>query len=304
MRNIGSRWNLFISVMAIFVAYGIAFAIYLHFDAPLSTTLRDDYIFISFIIILTLVLVGVLLWYTQRLDSSITKRRQEENAEMRRQLTQSISHELKTPVASIQGFLETLLDTPDIPEETRRAFLQRCHAQTLRLSALLQDISQLNRMDAPDLLLQQFEPVDISATVQRIARETALQFAERNMTFHSRLPDNLVIRGNEKALYSIFRNLMDNAIAYAGDGTTVILEASEGKKHWDFVFSDNGAGTAPEHLDRLFERFYRVDKGRSRKMGGTGLGLAIVKNSVILHRGTIKVSDARPGLRFDFSLQK
>ena len=103
--------------------------------------------------------------------------------------------------------------------------------------------------------------------------------------------------------YGLNRSLIDNAIAYAGPGTTLTLTANREGNYWHFICCDNGVGVAPEHLSRLFERFYRVDKGRSRKMGGTGLGLAIVKNAVLLHRGTIHVSNQPTGgLRFDFTL--
>ena len=223
---------------------------------------------------------------------------------LKRQLTQNIAHELKTPVASIQGYLETILDNPRINDGTRQLFLQRSYAQAQRLTSLLHDISTLNRMDdAPDI--RHFEQVDIAAMVQNIMHETALQLQERHMAFISRLPQTVTVRGNQSLLYSVFRNLTDNAIAYAGDGTTVTLEAREEPDRYSFVFSDNGVGVPPEHLPRLFERFYRVDKGRSRKMGGTGLGLAIVKNAVILHGGTISVrNNPGGGLAFSFCLLK
>ena len=113
------------------------------------------------------------------------------------------------------------------------------------------------------------------------------------------------MKGNRSLLYSIFRNLTDNALAYAGEGTTISLSANEQGNKWHFIFSDNGQGVPPEHLARLFERFYRVDKGRSRKMGGTGLGLAIVKNAVLLHGGTIRVSNLpEGGLKFEFTIKK
>ena len=126
------------------------------------------------------------------------------------------------------------------------------------------------------------------------------------MTFVNNLPPNLIVKGNASLIYSIFRNLTDNAIAYAGENTTINLSACEGENHtWHFIFSDNGSGVPHQHLARLFERFYRVDKGRSRKMGGTGLGLAIVKNAVILHGGNIVASNnIEGGLRFDFSIKK
>lgn len=232
------------------------------------------------------------------------QRTKEEQNELKRQLTQNVAHELKTPVAGIQGYLETILDNPNVGEDTRRQFLERCYAQSQRLSALLQDISTLNRMDdAP--LTRDFQPVNISLLASNLVKETALQLSERRMTFRNLLPQNVIVAGNQSLLYSIFRNLTDNAIAYAGEGATVCLQADEQDDHWMFTFRDNGPGIAPQHLPRLFERFYRVDKGRSRKMGGTGLGLAIVKNAVQLHGGEISVSNLPTGgLQFQFTLRK
>ena len=223
---------------------------------------------------------------------------------LKRQLTQNIAHELKTPVASIQGYLETILDNPHINEEMKEQFLQRCYAQSERLTSLLRDISTLNRLDDGSDMID-FEAVDITQMVSEIMRETALEREEHNMSFHNLLPEHIVVKGNRSLLYSVFRNLTDNAMAYAGEGTTITLEGKEVGNKWHFIFRDNGQGVPQEHLARLFERFYRVDKGRSRKMGGTGLGLAIVKNSVLLHGGTIRVGNLpEGGLKFEFTIRK
>ena len=223
---------------------------------------------------------------------------------LKRQLTQNIAHELKTPVASIQGYLETILDNPHINEQTKEQFLQRCYAQSERLTSLLHDISTLNRLDDGSDMID-FEAVDITQLVADITKETALVRQERKMTFDNQLPERIVVKGNRSLLYSVFRNLTDNAIAYAGEGRTITLEAKEQGNKWHFIFRDNGQGVPPEHLARLFERFYRVDKGRSRKMGGTGLGLAIVKNAVLLHGGTIRVGNLpEGGLKFEFTIKK
>lgn len=223
---------------------------------------------------------------------------------LKRQLTQNIAHELKTPVASIQGYLETILDNPRIDEDTKHQFLKRSYAQCERLTSLLRDISTLNRMDdAPQLI--DFEDVNINDLVQNIQKETALQLGERQMTFLNMLPDGIMIKGNRSLLYSVFRNLTDNAIAYAGKGTTITLQAKEYTDKWVFTFQDNGCGVSQEYLPRIFERFYRVDQGRSRKMGGTGLGLAIVKNAILLHGGHIRVDNLPTGgLMFRFSIGK
>lgn len=233
------------------------------------------------------------------------KETQEMQTRLKKELTQNVAHELKTPVASIHGYMETLLTNKDISEEMRLRFMERCFAQTKRLSALIQDISALNRLDDMGKEMLSDEPVDISAIIATVMNDTALQRAEHKMTFCNKLPENVSVRGEYSLIYSIFRNLTDNAIAYSGDGTTINVKGHETRGSWFFEFSDNGVGVPEECLPRLFERFYRVDKGRSRAMGGTGLGLAIVKNAVIRHGGTISAMNRRGGgLVFLFSLKK
>ncbi len=233
------------------------------------------------------------------------QRTQQEQNVLKRQLTQNVAHELKTPVASIQGYLETILENPKVDADTRMLFLQRCYAQSKRLSSLLADMSMLNRMDDGVQMLS-FEEVDVAELIQTVDKESALALQQRAMTMTCHMPPHILIHGNRSLLYSIFRNLTDNAIAYAGQGCHITLTAEQQDDGtWHFTFCDDGAGVAPEHLARLFERFYRVDKGRSRKVGGTGLGLAIVKNAVLVHGGTISVAaNDGGGLRFDFSMKR
>ena len=315
----------------------------LPYNNDLSKSLRADQHFIWFAIVVMIVLSMVLYQFIWRLNSNISKLRlfaqradrgesldtedlvefpddelgeisesiikiyirlqktKEEQNILKRQLTQNIAHELKTPVASIQGYLETIIDNPAIKEEN----LERCYVQSKRLGSLLNDISMLNRMDDGSQMME-FEEIDVSITIKQIIKDTALQLKEKNMKFVDKTPDKIIIHGATGVVYSIFRNLTDNAIAYAGDGTTITLEAHQsGEYRWSFTFSDNGVGVDDKHLPRLFERFYRVDKGRSRKLGGTGLGLAIVKNGVLLHGGTINAENAPGGgLKFEFSLAK
>lgn len=235
--------------------------------------------------------------------SNITE--QEEQARMKQQITQNIAHELKTPVSSIQGYLETILNTPDLSDELLHKFIERCYAQSNRLTNLLQDISTLTRMTEAGHLMEVTE-TDLVPIIRNIEKDLAMKLNERQMDMSVSLPDTLKMEGNPSLLDSIFRNLTDNAIAYAGVGTHVrVVCYSEDEENFYFSFSDDGAGVAPEHLGRLFERFYRVDKGRSRKLGGTGLGLAIVKNAVLFHGGTIHAKPANGhGLEFLFTLKK
>ena len=230
---------------------------------------------------------------------------EEEQVRLKRQLTQNIAHELKTPVSSIQGYLETIVNNDNISREKMNTFLERCYAQSNRLSRLLRDISVLTRMDEAANMID-MERVDISVLVGNIINEVALELEEKHITIVDSLKKGIQIKGNYSLLYSIFRNLMDNAIAYAGTNIQININCfREDENFYYFSFSDTGVGVPAEHLNRLFERFYRVDKGRSRKLGGTGLGLAIVKNAVIIHGGNISAKSSQSGgLEFVFTLGK
>ena len=230
---------------------------------------------------------------------------EEEQINLKRQLTQNIAHELKTPVSSIQGYLETIVSNENIPREKINVFLERCYAQSNRLSRLLRDISVLTRMDEAANMID-MERVDISLLVGNIINEVALELDEKHITVVNSLKKSIQIKGNYSLIYSIFRNLMDNAIAYAGTNIQININCfREDEGFYYFSFADTGVGVSPEHLNRLFERFYRVDKGRSRKLGGTGLGLAIVKNAVIIHGGNISAKNNQGGgLEFVFTLAK
>ena len=231
--------------------------------------------------------------------------RQEEESRMKKQLTQNISHELKTPVSSIQGYLETILSNPDLAPDKRAFFLERCYTQSTRLTGLLRDISVLNRLDEAANMFE-LSDVNIAKLVSVIEQECSKEMEEKQIVTEVNLPNNPVVHGNYSLLYSIFRNLYDNAIAYAGEAVKLTIDCyKEDPKYYYFSFADNGVGISEEHINRIFERFYRVDKGRSRKIGGTGLGLSIVKNGVIFHKGQISAkSSPGKGVAFFFTLKK
>ena len=231
--------------------------------------------------------------------------RQEEESRMKRQLTQNVSHELKTPVSSIQGYLETILSNPDLSPDKRQFFLERCYSQSTRLTGLLRDISVLNRLDEASEMFDLTE-VNITKLIAEIQKECSQDMEEKHITSEIILPGDPTVFGNNSLLYSIFRNLYDNAIAYAGENIKITVNCyKEDPKYYYFSFSDNGVGIPEEHINRIFERFYRVDKGRSRKIGGTGLGLSIVKNGVNFHKGQISAkSSPGKGVTFFFTLNK
>lgn len=231
--------------------------------------------------------------------------KEEEQSILKRQLAQNVSHELKTPISSIQGFTETLINNPNMDEEKKAFYIERCHAQAVRLTSLLHDISMLNKLDESS---DSFEMVEINITevVEGVKQDVSLALEEKNMHIEAELPKELIIKGNTLQIYSIFRNLIDNSILHAGVGTTVFIECYRTDSEYIYLsVADNGVGVESKHLNKIFDRFYRVDKGRSRKLGGTGLGLSIVKNSIQFHQGRISAKNRKGGgIEFLFTLHK
>lgn len=306
MKKLSEGRKMFASVMVVFAVYALFFIIFEDYDRKFLQPFDEasDWHLLLFSLVVMCGLAFLLHRYASRMDERISREQAAKESKMRRELTQNISHELKTPVASILGYTDTILEDPQMNRETQLQFIQRTNVQARRLTALLQDLSTLNRMDYASHLLVR-ERTDVSVLVGDIIQETAIAFEKRGMKMNNYLPQGIVVQGNPSLIYSIFRNLIDNALNYAGEGSVVNLSAEHGSGRWTFCFSDNGTGISPEHLPRIFERFYRVDKSRSRQMGGTGLGLAIVRNAVQLHGGTIvaRPSDAG-GLEFEFSLKQ
>ena len=231
---------------------------------------------------------------------------EEDKERIKRQLTQNAAHELKTPTASIHGYLESILDNPDMPADKRQHFLERCYAQSERMCKLLLDMEQLTKLDERPLVMPKENKktaLDIVPIIHNVLEDTALQLLEKGISVNIQIPKKIMIFSSllepEGAIYSVFRNIIDNAIAYAAGATKITIRFNDGV----FSLADNGQGVPAEHLSHLFERFYRVDKGRSRKLGGTGLGLAIVKNTVAAHGGWVMAENTPGGgLTIRFSL--
>ena len=304
------------------------------YSAELTRSLQADNTYIYFAGVLTLLLGIVLYYITHRISRHIShlrefamkaeegeeldhelKRRlpddelgdishtiimlywklrhsEEDKVRIKRQLTQNAAHELKTPAASIHGYLESILDNPDMSEEKKKHFLERCYAQSER-SRTQRDYRQVN----------------VLQVLQSALDDTSLQLQEKGITPVLQLPGHVEVLGDQSLIYSIFRNLIDNAIAYATGASRLVISCqeteTEGRHFYEFLVSDNGPGVEPQHLEHLFERFYRVDKGRSRKLGGTGLGLAIVKNAVAAHGGTTTaLATPGGGLTIKFTLAR
>ena len=224
---------------------------------------------------------------------------EEDKQRIKRQLTQNAAHELKTPAATIEGYLETLVSNPTMPEDKRLNFLERCHAQSRRMSRLLADMSVLSRLDATQEIvnskLSNCKPIDAASILHQIEKETASQFKTQNIQLQMNIPQTLPMQGDASLIYSLFNNIFSNTLTYATDATYFKVEVRTSAGKYFFTFSDNGPGVPNKHLPHIFERFYRIDKGRSRRLGGTGLGLAIVKNIALQYGGTVEASQTSGG---------
>jgi two-component system phosphate regulon sensor histidine kinase PhoR len=224
----------------------------------------------------------------------------------RRDFIANVSHELRTPLTSIQGYTETLLDSP-LENNNVREFLEIIRKNSARMSRLTEDLLTLARVESGE---QRFGIQRVSA--EELLRDALESFREVARSYGVELGVELAIENSvpagyvnadREAIHQVFSNLIENALKYAASGKKVILGARATESGVEFYVRDFGPGISSEHLPRLFERFYRVDKARSRESGGTGLGLAIAKHIVLAHEGTIRAeSELHHGSTFLFTL--
>ncbi|MGG4103595.1 ATP-binding protein [Paenibacillus lautus] len=213
---------------------------------------------------------------------------------MRSEFVANVSHELKTPLAAVKGFAETLLGGGVTDEKTSRSFLQIIYDESERLNRLIGDILELSKIESKRIQMD-YSPIHLSAFFDTISEMMRTVAEKKRISLELDIPEELFMEGDEDKLRQIFMNLLSNAISYTQEGGRVKLTALEKHSHGnaedivEFIVKDSGIGIPKKDLPRIFERFYRVDKARSRGSGGTGLGLSIVKHLVDLHHGTIKV---------------
>jgi two-component system phosphate regulon sensor histidine kinase PhoR len=240
----------------------------------------------------------------EKLSNDITQLRKLER--VRTEFLGNVSHELRTPIFSIQGFIETLLDGAVDDPNVNREFLEKAHKHAGRLNTLLNDLIEISRIESGDMKMsfRYFDVAELVRTATEEMREAARRKAIR-LEDREEVPDGCRAYGDRERLKQVLINLIDNAIKYTEQGGRIVCGArAEGMKVVLWV-EDSGAGISVEHLQRIFERFYRVDKDRSRDVGGTGLGLAIVKHIVEAHGSVINVeSEVGKGTTFRFWLKQ
>ncbi|SNZ11817.1 PAS/PAC sensor signal transduction histidine kinase [Terribacillus aidingensis] len=225
--------------------------------------------------------------------------------EMRKDFVANVSHELKTPLTSIRGFSETLLEDGALEDrELTERFLTIINNESQRLQALVKDLLELSRLEKDELQIR-MERLDFRKMVDTIMPIIEQHAESKQIQVQLELPDSVIMRGDEDRLKQLVINLMNNAVNYTSSNGSVRLKVTHSNDSVFAEISDTGLGIPEDSLDRIFERFYRVDKARSRNTGGTGLGLAIVKHVVEAHGGTISVSsEVNKGTTFSIRLPK
>ena len=231
----------------------------------------------------------------------LTRIKQLENT--RQEFVANVSHELRTPLSLIKGFVETLIDGAKDDPAVATRFLQTIDKHADRLTFLIEDLLTISRIESGQIVLN-LQPTVLRAVAERVIDDLQSRAGERRVRLDNSVPDNLCAKADADRLQQVLFNLVDNAIKYGKpEGAVVIGGRQIDSGHAELWVQDDGPGIPPEAIERVFERFYRVDKARSRDQGGTGLGLAIVKHIVQSHGGEVWVkSELGKGSTFHFTL--
>jgi two-component system phosphate regulon sensor histidine kinase PhoR len=223
---------------------------------------------------------------------------------LRRDFVANVSHELRTPIASIRSGAETLRGGAAGDPEAASRFLEIIERNAERLSRLVEDLLDLSRIESREFRLD-LEEVAVAPFVEHLLGQHRGRAGARGVRLEAALPGDLAVRADRRALEQVLGNLVDNALKYCPSGASVTVRASGEGARVRITVEDTGPGIEARHLPRLFERFYRVDAGRSRELGGTGLGLSIVKHLVEAMGGAVGVeSELGRGTRFSFTVPK
>lgn len=240
-----------------------------------------------------------------RAHKKVAEAEARQKSKLKKQMTSNIAHELRTPVTSIRGYLETLIACPDMKPEKKQEFIEKAYNQTLRLSELITDMALISKMEEKSAKFQK-EDIDLFDVSNEVFEEFGERIVANRVKVENMLEPGTVLTGNKTLVYTIIKNLVENSLKYAGNDITIHLECySSIEKFCYLTYYDTGEGVPQEHLDQIFERFYRIEEGRTRDVGGSGLGLSIVKNAVKFHGGDIRAINRQwGGLQFFFSLRR
>jgi two-component system phosphate regulon sensor histidine kinase PhoR len=224
---------------------------------------------------------------------------------VRSEFLANVSHELRTPIFSIQGFIETLIDGAIDDPKVNREFLQKAYEHSERLNNLLNDLIEISRIESGEMRMS-FRYFDIASFLKNVIEEVLPNAEKKSLEIVQCMNSNeVLVLGDKERLRQVLYNLIDNSIKYTDADGKIEIGFDELPNSVRVFVRDSGAGIGEEHLSRIFERFYRVDKDRSRSVGGTGLGLAIVKHIIEAHNSTVEVmSEIGKGSEFSFSLKK
>ena len=261
------------------------------------------------LIVVTYIIVALILLAAGALIYRIWKKSQQkadiQSQNLKKQMTSNIAHELRTPVTSIRGYLETIIACPDMAPEKKLVFIEKAYNQTLRLSELITDMALISKMEERSDKLRK-EEIDLYDVASEVFDDLSERIEEKGNIVENMLSPGTHLVANRTLVYTIVRNLVENTLKYAGDGVTMHIECySTIEKFCYLTYYDSGVGVPDDHLEKIFERFYRIDEGRARDVGGSGLGLSIVKNAVKFHGGTVRVINRlEGGLQFFFSLRR
>jgi two-component system, OmpR family, phosphate regulon sensor histidine kinase PhoR len=224
----------------------------------------------------------------------------------RREFLADVSHELKTPIFAAQGFVHTLIDGAVNDEKVRDKFLEKAAKSLDGLDALVRDLVALSQMESGEIKMNR-TLVDLCQLANEVVDQLEKKAINKNISINivQKNPFPILAKVDTFRMNQVFTNLIENAIKYGNEGGRVQISFESEKRFWKVSVKDNGPGIPSEHLNRIFERFYRVEKSRSKDMGGTGLGLAIVKHILAGHRSKITVhSKLEKGTTFSFKIEK
>ena len=274
----------------------------LPYEVDVRNFFRQNWLVVSLLMILFAVLTMLVIGIVQWNDRKMTIEEKGRTKALKHEMTSNISHELKTPVSSVRGYLETIINNPDLDENRKQLFIERSYLQTIRLSDLIRDISLITKMEEQP---EQFrkDVVELRQLADLVFDEFSDDFKALGISGENDVPEDLQVVGNYSLLYALFRNLVENSVRYAGEGCSIVLKGCLKQKRVHFTYFDTGKGVADSELEKIFERFYRVPDEKSHKSEGSGLGLSIVKNAVDFHGGSIRASKHEGGgLQFDFDI--